>query len=174
MKKSIIIFVLALTSVSAWAQSQVTTLILVRHAERQEDGSKDPGISSAGEERAAALAQLLGAADIDAIYSTAFKRTRNTVQPLAAKKGLTLMDYNPMSGEDLDNILSKHKGKTVVVCGHSNTTPQVANYFLGEKKYPDFKDSDYDNLLILSVIEKGNATLTWLNYGAPTVAGMEK
>lgn len=168
MRKTLLILALAVASATAWAQSQVTTLILVRHAERQEDGSKDPGLSSAGEERVAALTRLLGAADIDAIYSTAFKRTRNTVQPLATEKGLTLIDYNPMSPEDLDNILKKHKGKTVVVCGHSNTTPQVANYFLGEKKYQDFKDSDYDNLLILSVIDKGNATLTWLNYGAPT------
>ncbi|MGE0590103.1 MAG: histidine phosphatase family protein [Cyclobacteriaceae bacterium] len=168
MKKTLIIFALALSSATAWAQSQVTTLILVRHAERQDDGSKDPGLSPAGQERVAALTQLLGAADIDAIYSTAFKRTRNTVQPLATKKGLELIDYNPMNSEDLDNILQKHKGKTVVVCGHSNTTPQVANYFLGEKKYSDFKDSDYDNLLILSVIDKGNASLTWLNFGAPT------
>jgi hypothetical protein len=44
----------------------------------------------------------------------------------------------------------------------------VANYFLGAETYPDFKDSDYDNIMVLSVIEKGNAIVTWLNYGVAT------
>ncbi len=70
-----------------------------------------------------------------------------------------------MKGEEMDRILDKYRGLTVVICGHSNTTPWVANYFLETTQYPSFEDSDYDNLIVLSVVAKGQTKATWINYG---------
>ena len=165
--KKVILFILLLSALASCtsAQDKITTLILVRHAEKANDGSKDPALTENGLARAEELVRILKETKIDAIYSTPFVRTMATVQPLATAKGLSIVTYEPMKGEEMDRVLEKHNGETIVISGHSNTTPWVINYFLGEKEVADFSDSDYDNLLILSVITKGNAKLTWLNYG---------
>jgi broad specificity phosphatase PhoE len=149
-------------------QPTITTFILVRHAEKADDGTKDPPLTDDGVIRANDLAKMLNETKIDAIYSTPYKRTQQTVKPIADAMGRTLLAYDPMKGEVMDSIFNAHRGGTVLISGHSNTTPWVANYFLGAETYPDFKDSDYDNVMVLSIIEKGNATVTWLNYGAST------
>ncbi len=170
MKKIILTLFIASAALHGCAQSgnEMTTLILVRHAEKENDGTKDPGLTETGKARAGALVKLLGETKIDAVYTTNYKRTMATVQPLATAKGLSLLTYEPMKGEEMDKILQKHAGATIVLCGHSNTTPWVANYFLGEDSISDFNDSDYDNLIVLTVLKKGAAKVTWLNFGNPS------
>jgi 2,3-bisphosphoglycerate-dependent phosphoglycerate mutase len=145
-------------------EKTVTTFILMRHAERANDGTSDPDISAAGQDRAKKIATLLKDTKVDAIYSTNYKRTRNTITPLAEAKGLQVQFYEPLKGEVLDDLLKKHQGGTIVVIGHSNTTPWVANYLVGREEYKNFSDDDYDNLIVVSVADKGNASVTWLNY----------
>lgn len=161
-KAVVILFFLAVCGVRA--QTDLTTIILVRHAERAEDGSRDPDISDAGKVRAQALANLFSKTKIDAIYSTAFKRTQNTVAPLAVLKSLTVQEYNPVGTGWLDELLTRHKGQTVLCVGHSNTVPATINQLIGKEEYKNFEDSDYGNVVIVSLREKGNAKLTWLRY----------
>lgn len=168
MRKFILPLVLSLSAAFAEAQDGITTFILVRHAEKADDGTNDPPLTKAGEDRAAALVQLLRETPVNAIYSTPYKRTRGTVQPLAEFKGLSLLAYTPNKAEQMDELLGKYRGGTVVICGHSNTTPWIANYFLGNERFSTFEDSDYDNVLVLTVVEKGQVTVTRLNYGAPS------
>ena len=152
-------------SVQAFAQSQITTFILVRHAEKGEDGTKDPDISEEGKKRANRLAEMLSKTSITAIYSTAYKRTRNTVAPLAGAKGLEVLHYDPLKGEAIDKMLKDHAGQTVVISGHSNTIPWTANYLTGNNELKDFADNDYTNFLVVSVVKKGtNTNVTWLTY----------
>ena len=147
-------------------ENEVTTLILVRHAEKMDDGTRDPELSAAGKERAQALVDLLSETHVDAIYTTPYKRTRETVAPLALVKEITVNEYKPQDWDTLKKIVEENKGKTIVMVGHSNTTPWVANVLVGEeKKYPDWKDDDYNNVLIVSVFGVGPANVTWLTYG---------
>ena len=46
---------------------------------------------------------------------------------------------------------SETKGKTVLVVGHSNTTPVFANKILGEKKYENMDDNDNASLFIVTI-----------------------
>src|SRR5882762_5377478 len=94
-----------LLSLSSFSQKPITTIILVRHAEKGDDGTKDPELTDAGKQRAESLAKLLSKAKVDAIYSTAFKRTQNTVTPLAQQKGLTIETYNPSKLEEIDALI---------------------------------------------------------------------
>lgn len=143
----------------------VTTIILVRHAEKGTDDPKDPELSEAGKQRALRLAQVLKDTKVDAVYSTPYKRTRNTVAPLANARGLSILDYNPSRKEEIDQMLKKFAGGTLVVAGHSNTVPGIANYLTGKTGFQDFDESDYDNLLIVTVIESGKAAkAVWLTY----------
>lgn len=151
---------------SAQAQEKkITTFILVRHAEKVADGSKDPELSEVGKARAQRLADLLHKQEIAAIYSTNYKRTMNTVTPLAEKLGLKIQSYEPFKEEAIVNMLEAHKGKTIVVVGHSNNVPWTANLLLGTKQFGDYEESYYENVLIVNVLEKGvYATTLQIKY----------
>jgi broad specificity phosphatase PhoE len=159
--KRLTVILLFVTSL-AYAQP-ITTFILVRHAEKGNDGTKDPDLNEAGLMRAQSLAKLMQATKVDAIYSTPYKRTRNTVSPLAKEKGFDVLEYNKI--EVMDILLKKYQGGTLIICGHSNTVPALANYLIGKDSYKAFEDSDYGNIIIVSVVERGkNANVVWLNY----------
>src|SRR5438034_11317250 len=69
----------------------VTTVILVRHAEKNiEPSNPDPDLSPAGRARAQELVHVLGEEGVNAIYATQYRRTQDTVRPLAAKHGLSV------------------------------------------------------------------------------------
>ena len=57
------------------------TLYLVRHAEKQADGSRDPNLTEAGEQRAKFLAAWLKNKQIGDIYSSGYQRTIGTARP---------------------------------------------------------------------------------------------
>lgn len=149
------------------ASKEFTTFVLVRHAEKESDGTKDPDLTMDGKKRADALVAVLNETKIDAVYSTAFKRTKNTAAPIAEVKALSVLTYEAFKESVIDSMLVKHRGETVVLVGHSNSIPWTANYLLGEKRFSDFVDSDYNNLLLISVLEKGTASVIWLNFGSP-------
>ncbi|MBX2962357.1 MAG: histidine phosphatase family protein [Cyclobacteriaceae bacterium] len=165
MKRTLIpaLLILALT---VSAQEKITTFILIRHAEKaMEQSTNDPDLSAVGKKRAQRLAELLNEGEVDAIYSTPFKRTQQTVSPLATLKGLSVMDYEVNKEEEIDRMLNAHRGGTIVVVGHSNTIPWMANKLLGVQKYHPWEDGDYDNVWLITVVERGkSAKLVWLNY----------
>ena len=162
--KAIALIIGLLTGISALSQSPLTTVILVRHAEKSTDNPKDPSLSPEGLERAARLAKLLQTEKIVAVYSTHTKRTESTVKEIANSRGLLIENYDASKTDYLDTILQKYAGGTVIICGHSNTVPGAANYLLGNNDLKNFTDSDYDNLLVVTVLEKGKGKLVWLKF----------
>ena len=91
----------------AWFfESQATTtVIFVRHAEKAALPADDPGLSEAGKLRAAELARQLVDADVvagvDAIYSTSFRRTEETVLPVATALDLPITSYDASNTETI-------------------------------------------------------------------------
>lgn len=167
MKKTFpfLVLCLLLTSEATAQSGAITTFILVRHAEKGSDGTDDPDLKPEGMERAKRFAALLKNTDIQGVYSTKYKRTKNTVTPLAQEKGLEVQIYDAAKADVIDGLLSKHAGGTVVIGGHSNTIPQIANLLTGKEDYKTFPDSDYGNILVVSVVERGKvAKVTLLNY----------
>src|SRR5216684_4306220 len=64
----------------------LTTIILIRHAEKNiEPNNPDPDLSPAGQARAQEIVRMFGDAGVSAIYATQYKRTQQTVKPLADK-----------------------------------------------------------------------------------------
>ncbi|MDG2449014.1 MAG: phosphoglycerate mutase family protein [Saprospiraceae bacterium] len=123
-------------------------IFLVRHAEKGDDGTRDPDLNGLGDIRAKKLAMMLKSFDISKIYSTDYKRTRNTAQPLAEALGITVELYDPRS-KDILNKIDKLKGNILIV-GHSNSTPTLTNAILGEKRYEQLDEKEYSTLFILS------------------------
>lgn len=145
------------------AQDDITTIILVRHAEKVDD-SRDPELSEAGKQRAVKLAELLGSQTIDAIYSTDYIRTKDTCAPVSAQKNVEVKLYDPRNVGQLDAMASENSGKTILVCGHSNSTPRLANHFLKEQKFSDFDESDYGNILIVTIPKNGTPDVVHIRY----------
>lgn len=65
-------------------------ILLVRHALPEPDGTKDPGLGEVGLAQARRLAAWLEGERIDAIYSSHLKRAIQTVEPVAAARGLAV------------------------------------------------------------------------------------
>ena len=165
MKKLVAILLLIGVVQVANAQDVITTFILVRHAEKDlTQSTNDPDLSADGKTRATRLSELLKKTDITAVYSTPYKRTQQTVSAVAAERGLTVATYQAKP-EDIDNMIKQHAGGTIVLSGHSNTTPALLNYLVGEEKYKQFDDSDYGNVIVVSITTRGKgAKVTWLRY----------
>ena len=160
----------------AWFfESQATTtIIFVRHAEKAATPGDDPGLSPAGEQRAAELARQLVDADVirgvDAIYSTPFRRTKQTAQAVADALDLPVYTYDVADTEPiLENILKKHKGKIILVVAHSNTLPVLIANLGASKRVPPIADDEYDNIYIISIPWFGKTKTIRLRYGEPYV-----
>lgn len=165
MKKIVLlVFVTICVIQFAAAQTELTTFVLVRHAEKASDGTEDPELKPEGNERAQRFAALFAQANIEAVYSTRFKRTKNTVTPIAQSKGLNVQVYESMKPELVDELITKHAGKTVVIGGHSNTVPQIANVLLGKTEFQSFPDSEYGNILIITLVKRGDGRVVRLTY----------
>lgn len=150
---------------SAIAQSHdLTTFILVRHAEKADDGTDDPPLNATGQERAAALADHLNETNVTAIYSTDYKRTLQTVQAIADAKGLEIKRYDPFKEQLLQHIMAENTGGTVLISGHSNTTPLLLNKLIGKDQYEQFDDADYDNLFIVTATAVGKGKALKLTF----------
>lgn len=100
----------------------------------------------------------------DAIYSTNYTRTKNTITPLSKKYGKEIQLYDPKALPAFADQLLQIKGKTIIVAGHSNTTPALVNLLIKENgKYPNMDDSDYSHLWIVTVTD-GKASVKVVTY----------
>lgn len=145
------------------AQDTPVVVFLVRHAERQEDGSSDPHISPAGRERALALATLLRDAGITHIHTTDFHRTRETGAPLAQALGLPMALYDPRDLPGTAERLRASPGRHLVL-GHSNTTGELSAALGGERHGP-IADTEYDRLYVVVIPRTGPVSTTLLRFG---------
>lgn len=143
---------------------ETTTLFIVRHAEKADDGTEDPPLTEQGTERARALASVLGDAGVEAVYATPYKRNKETAAPLAEMMGLPVNEYKPHDKEFAASLVQAESGRKILVVGHSNTVPALVNGFIGEQKFKDLQESEYDHLFMIQL--GSDTTLTVLHYGA--------
>lgn len=141
--------ILTLLLMNISSAQETTTIYLIRHAEKA-DASPDTELSEAGKARAQKWKAYFSDKNIVAIYSTPYKRTTTTAEPLAAANKLAITPYNP-SELDLKTIAEKHTGKSVLIVGHSNTIPKYINKLLGENKYPDIDESEFGYMYIVTI-----------------------
>jgi phosphohistidine phosphatase SixA len=142
-------------------------VLLVRHAEKAEVAgndmlAKDPDLSSAGRKRAESLASLLKDANLTAVFSTDYKRTRMTAEPVAKEFGLTVQLYDPKNVTDLVGRLNATAG-VVLVVGHSNTIPEVVKA-LGVGEEVTIAETDFGTLFLVDRPNTADPTFIRLRY----------
>lgn len=166
MKKLIFIFALSLLSVVSYAQEtkeeqkkpEVTTYYFIRHAEkqRQNPNDKDPSLTFEGYKRADKWKEIFQYIPLNAVYSTDYTRTKLTAKPTAVSKNLPIRVYDPRNMYT-ESFQYNTKGQSVLIVGHSNTTPAFVNKVLGINKYKQIDDNNNSNLYIVTIID-GKAT----------------
>jgi len=136
-----------LTACATTTPQTDATYYLVRHAEKTKD-KKDPALTEAGTRRAQDLALRLKGVPVTKIYSSDYKRTRDTAAPIAAATSLEVVIYDPRDLEGFSKSLLTETGHIVVV-GHSNTTPELSGFLGGDSGEPIVEATEYDRLYIL-------------------------
>jgi 2,3-bisphosphoglycerate-dependent phosphoglycerate mutase len=147
----------------------VTTVILVRHAEKNnEPDNPNPALSPDGQERAKTLVRVLGESGITAIYATQYLRTQSTVTPLANHFGLVINQIESRNVADLvREIKTNNAGGVVFAAGHNNSVPAVITA-LGGESFPVIPESEYDNMFIVTVQRFRPTRVLRLRYGNPS------
>ena len=159
--KTIVLLLAVLTLVAACKESgkinvaekeNTSVYYFIRHAEkdRSDSTNKNPSLTIQGLERANKWALFFKDKNIAAVYSTNYKRTQQTALPIAKEQNLEIINY---TAKELisEKFITNNKGKNIVIVGHSNTTPELVNSLLGEKKYEDIADSENNNVFIVTL-----------------------
>ena len=159
---------------SAVVAPKVTTVILVRHAEKAAEPREDPPLDETGRARAAELSRMLAATSVAAVISTPYARTRQTAGAVAERAGVevtvvpVIMDpANPRAiSKDYYTAMAKEirarEGGTVLVVAHSNTIPEIIAA-LGGKADP-IDERTYDDLFIVTLVDGAAVATTRLKY----------
>lgn len=153
-----------------WGTASSTTVVVIRHAEKDLSvSSTDPPLTAAGLARAALLAQMFGDAKtlghVDAIYVSPALRNRLTAAPLAERLGITATVVPADDPKGLARkALHEHAGGRVLIIGHSDTVPQIVAALNVNSAIPDIGDEEYGTMYIVTVPRIGNANLLRLHY----------
>jgi 2,3-bisphosphoglycerate-dependent phosphoglycerate mutase len=157
------------TVIPAMISDTTTTLIVLRHAEKESTGA-DPNLDADGVARAEELKYILSNVPVTAIYSTSFNRTKQTVQPLASAKGLSVSVYdaNKPYAQLVSDIKAERRGKVSVIVGHSNTVPEILKELSKGSFNVSIAESHYDNLFIVNLPDSLAANIMHIKYGKST------
>jgi phosphohistidine phosphatase SixA len=167
---AVLAFGFAVFAAWVWGTAGSTTVIVIRHAEKDVSVSvADPPLSPAGVARAALLARTFGepqaVGHVDAIYVSPALRNRLTVAPLAARLGLSATVAPADDPRGLARrALHEHAGGRVLIVGHADTVPKIVAALSGNSKIPEIGDQEYGTMYIITVPRIGHANLLRLNY----------
>jgi len=140
----------------------VTTVILVRHADKT-----GQNLNELGRERADELVHVLNETNISAIYTSDVGRTIATAAPIALQLGIAPTEIRD-SEELVDDLRVNHIGKTILVVHHSNTVPDIIRELGVIQTVPDIPENDYDNMYIVTLRRNSLTQILKLEYGADT------
>ena len=135
------------------------TVIAVRHCEKGKDDPRDPGLAEAGTARAQQLSKLLAHSGVTHVYATGYRRTQDSIAPLAAAAGLEVITYDARAIANFAESLAElPPGSVAVVAGHSNTTPDLVFALGGEvtdlvamQGMQLIEEDQYDRLFIVNL-----------------------
>ena len=151
--------------------------IVVRHAEKTDDGSRDPTLNAKGQARAQALREALDGEPLRAAYSTDFRRTRETAMPAARAHKVEVKSYDARlpAADFAAQLRQRHGNGAVLVVGHSNTVPDILAA-LCDCTAPPLDETEYDRLFVVEIAPGHAPELVQRRYGSPereAVAGAD-
>jgi 2,3-bisphosphoglycerate-dependent phosphoglycerate mutase len=169
LRKIVVAISLVVLATSGFAEAaspvEPTVVIVVRHAEKADDGTRDPPLSTEGQERARLLGRLLHDTGVAALYTSDTRRARQTVQPLASALGLVAEEY---PGRDvaalIGRVLEDRASQTILIVGHSNTVPEMISILTRGRYSVALLDDEYDALFVVTTGDRDLPALLRLRY----------
>ncbi|MBV6417486.1 MAG: hypothetical protein CMLOHMNK_02205 [Steroidobacteraceae bacterium] len=160
--------VLVAASVMFWTRATTTTIVVVRHAEKQLGTIEDPPLTPEGDERAQRLAGLFGdrtpVGAVRAIYATSTRRAEATASPLAARLGLRIIATDDAPAALARRLRREQRGSVALVVAHSNTVPQIVAALSGRGDIPPIADDDFGTIYVVTIPDVGRASVLRLHY----------
>jgi phosphohistidine phosphatase SixA len=157
--------------VSLAALAEPSGIVVVRHAEKADNGTQDPDLTEAGRARAEALAETLARSKIGGLIATQYQRTQKTLSALAHRHNLDITVVPAESGEieaHIEAIAEKAREADtdglLVIAGHSNTVGLIVEALAGDVVSP-IDESEYDRLFLLLPGDTGMDVIE-TRYGA--------
>jgi 2,3-bisphosphoglycerate-dependent phosphoglycerate mutase len=153
-----------------WNSATTTTIVVIRHAEKQVGAISDAPLAPAGEIRAALLSQMFGDADgfgrVQKIYVTDTRRTQQTAAGIAQRLGITpeIVAGKTDSKAFARRLLRENRGGRALVVGHSNTVPEIVAALSRQDDVPPMRDEEFDTLYVVTVPSIGRASILRLKY----------
>jgi broad specificity phosphatase PhoE len=146
-----------------------TTVIVVRHAEKELSTIDDPPLSQVGEQRAEVLARMFGSREgagrIAAVFASDTRRAQRTAEPLAARLGIQVKTLPAADVSGLiREIQANYRGRNVFVVGHSNTVPEIVRRLSHDTDVPPMSDADYGTMYIVTIPTLGRASILKITY----------
>ncbi|MDG2172987.1 MAG: histidine phosphatase family protein [Flavobacteriaceae bacterium] len=122
----------------------------IRHAEKDRSNpeNKNPELNQQGKIRALNWLYFFRDIPLKKIYSTNYNRTIQTVKQIAEEKKISISYYSP-ENIDVENFKKQNKNMSILVVGHSNTTPELVNLIIGENKFEKMNDNDNSSLFVI-------------------------
>ena len=147
--------ILLLISIGS-AAGQDRTIVLVRHVEKDSSPTADktdPELSEEGRQRAERLAKLVKRYKPHEIFSTPFKRTKGTVEPIAKRRKKEIQIYDPAKPADLVQKIMDPSSKTVhyLIVGHSNTIPALANLIAKKEIFRPLLETEFGVIWVMKI-----------------------
>jgi broad specificity phosphatase PhoE len=157
----------SVTLLSCGAKEEAeTTVYFVRHAEKDTMAIENPSLTVDGVMRSVDLANWFVEKPLDSIFSSDYKRTIETANPVAEKKGMEVTKYNPSDFDAFAKTLKSLDGKHVLVVGHSNTLLPQIEALGGKKPQESISDFEYDKIFEVHI--KGDeVSVKTHSYGSP-------
>jgi len=133
----------------------VTTLILLRHADRN---PLQENLTEEGRARAAALPAALADVPIDAIYTLQIQRNLDTAQPLARARNLAIKVIE--ESYIAPRLVRENPGKSVVWVGNTDNLEVIYRDLRGDGPPP----SRYGDIFIVKLPDDGPTIVTKRRY----------
>jgi phosphohistidine phosphatase SixA len=136
--------------------AQDSVVVILRHAEKTSKRT-NAELNEAGRRRARHLAGTLAVFQPTALFASDLRRTQQTLEPLAKHLGLSIQRYARGSEGALGGtLLAEYAGRTVVVCGHSDTLMDLVAALGHPEPLPEIQG--FDHYWVLRVAERTGIT----------------
>lgn len=151
MKYLVFISVLLLTLVATTVTAAPEKIMLFRHGEKA--AGKNPHLTSVGKRRAAHLVSLIKADEKVTIFSSDYNRTKEMAADLVRAFDKPAIIYDARDLKRLKAQVMALTG-TVVIIGHSNTTPNLAE-LLSNDKVAAMPETQFNRYFVLERQQQG-------------------
>ena len=162
---SLVSIFLLVASASTLVGKDTRLVLIVRHAEKGSTPADDPPLTDEGQARAHLLARMCREIGVTAIFTSEFRRSQQTAEPLARELGLTPNVITALDVKALTAAIKTRGGNTSFVVAHSNTIPLIIRELGGGGVEP-IAETEFDDLFVVILPFRSPAKILRLKYGS--------